>query len=589
MAQHTIDLPCIADTYIDSTAPYTNYGASTAVWCGSYGGSTLVYALLKFDFSSLPLRKKIISASLRFYNLEDINGNIYTHLHIVDEEKEDDYWDWYERLATWNNTISDSIEYKEYPCFIGFSANYYHDLPLPTELLFSEKFKKYGLWFRWAKKTASGDNVYEILKFASRESSNPPMLRVVYEDVPPDAPTPIEPVGTYKDNKSVIRFSWQYNSPVGGEQTKFDLQWSIDQSNWTTISQTTANTYYDMPADTFPAGNVYWRVRTYNEYNEVSEYCAIQTFYAVGAPDTPAIYSVQTDTSRPVVSWFAFGQHFYRLQLLAGDMLIYDTGEQPNISARQHKIPVFLADGTYRARLRIRNEFGIYSEWTESVFVISTAKPAKPTLALQRSEYGIELQIADMADYALIYRSDYGTGDYVCIGKTMSTTYIDNSVRNKAEYQYYVRSVAEMASDVETYEDSDTQFIQAEFRHSLIAPVSDLTNIFVFTRSLDGPPKRSYSNSPGGSFVQYSGRKRPVWESDEHIAAGWSMTYFLRTWAEVERFIDLYERNATVLYRDAKGRKMYGVMTGLTIDDDRYGYVVSFTVNEVDFKEEMEV
>jgi len=67
------------------------------------------------------------------------------------------------------------------------------------------------------------------------------------------------------------------------------------------------------------------------------------------------------------------------------------------------------------------------------------------------------------------------------------------------------------------------------------------------------------------------------------------MTYFLRTWAEVEKFINIYDRKETVLYRDAKGRKMYGVMTGLTIDDDRYGYVVSFTVNEVDFKEEMEV
>ena len=584
MAQHTIDLPCIADTYIDSTAPNTNYGASTAVWCGSYSGSTLVYALLKFDFSSLPLRKKIISASLRFYNLEDINGNIYTHLHIIDEEKEDDYWDWYEGLATWDNTISDSIEYKEYPCFIGFSANYYHDLPLPTELLFSEKFKKYGLWFRWAKKTASGDNVYEILKFASRESSNPPMLRIVYEDAPPDAPTPIEPVGTYKDNKSVIRFSWQYNSPVGGEQTKFDLQWSIDQSSWITISQTTANTYYDMPADTFPAGNVYWRVRTYNEYNEVSEYCAIQTFYAVGAPDTPAIYSVQTDTSRPVVSWSAFGQQFFRIQILADDVIVFDSGDVPSISARSHKVTAFLEDGQYTARVRIRNEFGLYSDWSERTFTIVTAKPSKPLLAAQSSAHGIELFVSNPSVKTLIYRSE-NSEDFICIGEAKEGVFKDYAVKSGVEYRYFVRSV----TAVEAYTDSDKIIVQPHLKHAQIALVSDLTNIFVFTRSLDGPPKRSYSNSPGGSFVQYSGRSRPIWEPDEHSAAAWSMTYFLQNWSEVEKFINLYDRKETVLYRDAKGRKMYGIMTGLTIDDDRHGYVVGFTVNEVDYIEEMEV
>src|SRR5690606_33762062 len=115
-------------------------------------------------------------------------------------------------------------------------------------------------------------------------------------------------------------------------------------------------------------------------------------------------------------------------------------------------------DGEYTVQLRIKDEYDMWSEWGSAAVTISTDKPEKPSIALQRSEYGIELQIAGMADYVLIYRSDYGTDDYVCIGKTTSTTYIDNSVKNKAEYQYYVRSVAELASDVETYEDRDTTF-----------------------------------------------------------------------------------------------------------------------------------
>ena len=57
MAQHTIDLPCIADTYIDSDNPNTNYGSATLLNAGGDGGSSSLfryYALFKFDWTSLP-------------------------------------------------------------------------------------------------------------------------------------------------------------------------------------------------------------------------------------------------------------------------------------------------------------------------------------------------------------------------------------------------------------------------------------------------------------------------------------------------------------------------------------------------------
>ena len=64
---------------------------------------------------------------------------------------------------------------------------------------------------------------------------------------------------------------------------------------------------------------------------------------------------------------------------------------------------------------------------------------------------------------------------------------------------------------------------------------------------------------------------------------------FLRTWAEVESFVALYDRKETVLYRDVKGRKIYGVMSGLQVTEDRTGYIVSFLLNQVDYNEEVEV
>lgn len=584
---HMVNLPCVADTYINEASKSVNYGDSDRIISGRQGQNRQ-YALLRFDMSQLPPRKRYTAMRLKLYAIEDVNGSDAILRVVKDTEKNDYFYrTWVETEARWDRIgLPEDTEMDTYEVVIGGlwvgKNQYFDEFELPIEMIQSPKFVTSGVWFRWLAQNVANDN--GIIVFGSRESSNPPILVVEYEDVPPDPPTPIDPIGSYNDLADTIRFSWQYNSPVGGEQHAFELQWSTDQVNWHSVEQTTNNTYYDMPAGTFPPGIVYWRIAYMNEYEEWSDWSDIQVFFAVGAPDLPIIQSITTNTARPVISWSALGQQFFRIQILAGDVIVFDSGDVPSISARSYKVTAFLEDGQYTARVRIRNEFGLYSDWSERTFMIVTAKPPKPLLAAQSSVHGIELFVSNPSVKTLIYRSE-NNEDFICIGEAKEGVFKDYTVKSGVEYRYFVRSV----TAVEAYTDSDKKIVQPHLKHAQIALVSDLTNIFVFTRSLDGPPKRSYSNSPGGSFVQYSGRKRPVWEPDEHIAAGWSMTYFLRTWAEVEKFINLYDRKETVLYRDVKGRKMYGVMTGLTIDDDRYGYVVSFTVNEVDFKEEMEV
>jgi hypothetical protein len=333
-----------------------------------------------------------------------------------------------------------------------------------------------------------------------------------------------------------------------------------------------------MPANTLPAGNIYWRVRTYNEYDEVGPYSDIQSFYAIGAPTAPVLNAIPTNTARPVVSWSAFSQQVYQLQVLSGDMIVYDSGIVPGISIRQHKIKAWLEDGEYTVQLRIKNEYDLWSDWGSTAVTISTDKPVKPTVTAQPLAYGVELHISGISEYALIYRND------VCIGKTEDAMFTDYTVQSGKEYQYFVRSV----SSGDTYNDSDIKLAHASFVHALIAPVSDLANIFAFTRSLNAPPKRTYNHQPGGAFVEYAGRKHPVWEPTEHVNAAWQMSFYLKTWAEVEAFVALVDRKQTVLYRDARGRKVYGILSNLTINDERSGYTVGFTLTEVDHIEEVE-
>jgi len=572
MAQHTIQIPITEDTYCDKNNPNTNYGSSTQLKAGgglaipTYDINFKYHTMMKWDSSlpGLPERKKLISAYLKLYSLTAISSSDrIVAIYGIEFD---------EMVSTYNSLSLDGhYMAPEYFYLTDAAANNYISL----NILNSEKIKiKNGK----ARIGAVGASDKTFI-FGSRESANAPYIELTYEDVPPSAPTPTDPIGAYKDNKSIIRFAWQYNSEVGGEQKAFDLQWSTDQVNWTTVSQTTANNYYDMPADTLPAGNIYWRVRTYNEYDEVGPYSDIQSFYAIGAPAAPVLNAVPTNSARPVVSWSAFSQQVYQLQVLSGDTVVYDSGIVPGINIRQHKIKAWLADGEYTVRIRIKNEYDLWSEWDSTTVTISTDKPEKPSIALQRSAYG-----AEITGTGLVYRSDYDKDDYICIG-TASGTYFDNTVRSKGEYKYFIRAVSEN----DTFEDSDIKFIQAEFQYALIAPVSDLSNVFAFTRSLNSPPKRTYNHQPGGAFVEYAGRKHPVWEPTEHVSAAWAMAFFLKSWNDVEAFIALVDRKETVLYRDARGRKVYGILSNLTIDDERSGYIVSFTLTEVDYIEGVDV
>ena len=190
----------------------------------------------------------------------------------------------------------------------------------------------------------------------------------------------------------VQMFSWQYNEFCWRGADAFELQWSTDRVNWHSSRQTTNNTYYiclQIILTWYRVGGLRERIRGWSDWSD------IQVFFAVGAPDLPLIQNITTNTARPVISWSALGQQFFRIQILAGDVIVFDSGDVSSISARSYKVTAFLEDGQYTARVRIRNEFGLYSDWSERTFIVVTAKPSKPLLAAQSSAHGIELFVSN--------------------------------------------------------------------------------------------------------------------------------------------------------------------------------------------------
>jgi len=233
MAQHTIDLPCIADTYCSYENPSTNYGSINVLRAGGYIDYTELryYALLKFNASIIPPRKKINYVGLRLYSVKSMpaaaNAMIVFGMH-------DRSWD--ETTANYNNqgnAMTFVANYKYVSS--GISANSWIETDITISSILSAitsgDIATKGIYFYWRNVTPPDPPSENYWETHSRENTNAPVLRVIYEDVPPDKPTLISPIGEYKDSNSIIRFEWQYNSSVGGTQKAFELQWSTDQVN----------------------------------------------------------------------------------------------------------------------------------------------------------------------------------------------------------------------------------------------------------------------------------------------------------------------------------------------------------------------
>lgn len=236
---------------------------------------------------------------------------------------------------------------------------------------------------------------------------------------------PVSPSGVVIDATISNRFSWQHIISTGSAQSKADLQWSADGEAWTTFATVTgANQYYDVPANTFASGTKYWRVRTYNTDGTASEWSAKAEFIAINAPSVPSI-SVKSTGPRPQITWNTTEQEAYQVTLSNG----YASGTVYG-TAKAWQSPVYLADGTYTVRVRIQNQYGMWSEWGSAALPVSHTEGPEIALEVSAShEAALDWQTAGGYDFYLIER------DGIAIAKTEQKQYVDHTSIGSVVYR----------------------------------------------------------------------------------------------------------------------------------------------------------
>ena len=387
-------------------------------------------------------------------------------------------------------------------------------------------------------------------------------------DVTPSC-KPVSPSGIVIDATIVNRFSWQHIISTGTPQSKADLQWSADGATWNTLATVTgANQYYDVPANTFASGTKYWRARTYNTDGTASAWSDAAEFIAINAPSAPSIV-IQSTGPRPRITWQTSEQEAYQLALSNG----YASGTVYG-TEKAWRSPAYLADGSYTVRVRVQNQYGMWSEWSAAALPVSHTEGEAITLTVSAGrEAALSWQTAGSYDFYLIER------DGVAIARTGTKEYTDK--RSIGSVTYRVRGCYD---DSDNYGVSNSDTVEILPETNTICDLS--TGVWLDMRLSETQLRTNrVSLAAGVSTIHLAGIAYPVEERSEQrdrslaVACAWPHSQRASALA-LEALV-----GRLVCLKDHYGNMAIGTLPSLESNSDEFMRRYSFTVTHTNQEE----
>lgn len=381
---------------------------------------------------------------------------------------------------------------------------------------------------------------------------------------------PLYPVSTFSDGSEPITMTWQHVIATSSDPSGFDIQYSSDDGlSWIDLAMgiQSAQTEYTVPADTFPAGRVSWRVRTYNSDGAVGEWSEPAAFINQAAPPAPAV-SIETLSPRPTIRWQSVGQQAYQIQ--SGD---YDSGHIYGAEKR-FKIPVFLPDGPVDIRVRVQNSFGLWSGWGVVSAAIANAPPGGVRLQAG-TESGSAVLAWDGFPGAAVY---YVHRDGAPIAKTAETVYEDRLTAGP--HVYTVLAVDE----ADNYAVSNAVHHETVVRGAVLGLLPDPEWLALKCRR-GGRPTHNMSVQPVVAYHHYAGRSLPVADVSPFrtVTDDFSFTVLDR---DALDSLDAMT-GKLIMYKDGDGRIVVGILERLYADVRRRSDV-EFTIHRTDWSDAVE-
>lgn len=380
----------------------------------------------------------------------------------------------------------------------------------------------------------------------------------------------VSPINTVLSADSDIAFIWEHYTSTGTPQTRADIQTGStveSLSDFATV-QGAANTY-TVPANTFQAGDLYWRVRTYNADGVAGEWSETAHVIVIGASPAPLL-TLERISSRPIIRWEAQGQIAYELEIVGAESAT-QYGQINRYEAKS-----ILAPGNYTVRVRVQNKYSLWSAWAEAALPVTNAPGAEITLAATPDSMGnvsLSWSAAGLFERYEVLR------DGNVIARTATTSFTDRFAIGSVQYQ--VRGIVDEAGN---YSLSNAVEQSVSVRYVQIAPVSG-GEWLALPYSTTDVREVSTNVSRAVTYQQYTGAKLPTATVSEALTVSHQIAAAF-PWSQ-KAAADRLEAmiGQLVCVKDPRGERFVGVLGSYSKTSSRFYVAYSLTITPVDWEE----
>lgn len=399
----------------------------------------------------------------------------------------------------------------------------------------------------------------------SHESAHKTLTMV--ESVP--VASPVSPIGTIVDGTQPVTFRWNHFAG-GTRQSRFQLQISRDGEAWGLLAdENTTQQSYTVPGNTFEAGELYWRVRTYNQAGVSSVWSQAAKVLMLSAPPAP-IVTIQNSSPAWAISWEATGQQGWEVYLdgkLAGSG--YGTGT--TFQSRD-----YLPSGSYLVQVRVQNVYSLWSPLGDAALNVENDGGEEITLTAEAAESGAAAALAWVSEGSysqyIVYR------DGAEIARTGMTRFTDAIGPDTALYR--VRGVDEDGN----FEDSNE--VAAEIRPDCLTIYDLQSRTWLrLEKSEVQLPELGVSAAQTVAYHQIAGQARPL--AEVAAAVQQSVSFVCAFNCDERALAAQFEEKIgkLVCIKDGRGLAAVGVLDGWNMVGNTFYRAYSATLTPVLFDE----
>lgn len=382
----------------------------------------------------------------------------------------------------------------------------------------------------------------------------------------------ISPKDTIVDGSTGAPFAWEYIITSGTQQYAFELQKSTDGTEWTTLVAKTISTETStiVPAANLTGGDMYWRVKVYNNDDIASDWSSPAKVLVVAAPTSPGIV-ITSAAPRFAIRWSSPDQQGYEVAV-DGVTVIGRYG-----TANTYTYDDWLTDGSHTVAVRVQNKYSLWSEWSTAALPILNTPGAVIIIGAKATPVPLIRINSRGYDYYAIYRNGKKIAK---IKPDILTTFSDEFANGKNVY--IVRGGYDEDGN---YGESEEITVTAKYKTLTLYDTASGKRIYL-NNAKRQTRETNLTISQNATLTHYSGAQLPTAETGQQRDRRYQFECAFSTRDERKNAEALEAMlGHIVCVCDQYGTALVGIASSARLVVSQFLYSYTISVDEVDFDE----